>query len=311
MGKTGMLPFRLLTKNHALNYLGFRIKYKKLSPNYRTMISSYPLDQNSLFIITFYNYIEKTKDYEFLKQSYEKLKKLINWNFSNDQDRDFLLEEGFFSNWMDHVIKSGKVLFTNVCHCYALKCFYNLAKLNKNRSDEKRFKEIYEKTKERINRAFWNNYYYIDWIDKKRRNYFDSVGNLLAIIWNIADSEKAEKILDFIKAKNLEGFTLKSSYPKYPFWRIIPHLKIVGIADYANYRLWIGCLGALTKMKTGNKKEAIYSLRKIAKKINDYNKVYEVYDKAGKPINKLFYKSEVPFAWSAGMFIYTANQLKK
>ena len=43
--------------------------------------------------------------------------------------------------------------------------------------------------------------------------------------------------------------------------------------------------------------------------INEHNTVYKVYSIKGEPINKLFYKSEKRFAWSAGLFIWAYNKL--
>jgi hypothetical protein len=37
--------------------------------------------------------------------------------------------------------------------------------------------------------------------------------------------------------------------------------------------------------------------------------VYEVYDKTGKPVKRIIYKSEYPFAWSSGLLIYAAKEI--
>ena len=57
------------------------------------------------------------------------------------------------------------------------------------------------------------------------------------------------------------------------------------------------------------KKEAEELLNKISNKIVEYENVYEVYYKE-KPVNKLLFKSEAPFAWSAGLFVFAYNHLK-
>ena len=41
--------------------------------------------------------------------------------------------------------------------------------------------------KKGINKDFWNGRYYIDWIDRKKQDYFSSTGNVLAIAWDVAD----------------------------------------------------------------------------------------------------------------------------
>ena len=58
-------------------------------------------------------------------------------------------------------------------------------------------------------------------------------------------------------------------------------------------------------------------MNKISDLIIKYDNVYEIYerneDKKKKeyaPVSRFFYKSEVPFAWSAGIFIYTVKEMK-
>ena len=60
----------------------------------------------------------------------------------------------------------------------------------------------------------------------------------------------------------------------------------------------------------GRKDKAMKVLEKISQIIVDYGHVYEVYQE-GKPVNKMFFKSEVPFAWSAGLYIYACNKVFK
>ncbi len=60
----------------------------------------------------------------------------------------------------------------------------------------------------------------------------------------------------------------------------------------------------------GMKKEALALLEKIASLIIGSNGVYEIYEKTGKPVNRLIYKAEFPFAWSSGLFVYAVKRLK-
>ena len=39
--------------------------------------------------------------------------------------------------------------------------------------------------------------------------------------------------------------------------------------------------------------------------------VYEVYEESGVPVKRFLYKSEYPFAWSAGMYVYAYNKIIK
>jgi hypothetical protein len=54
--------------------------------------------------------------------------------------------------------------------------------------------------------------------------------------------------------------------------------------------------------------EARMVLNDIAKKVIEYNGICEIYEKNGSPVQRRFYRSEGPFAWSAGLYLW-ANEL--
>ncbi len=49
----------------------------------------------------------------------------------------------------------------------------------------------------------------------------------------------------------------------------------------------------------------------MAEKIVEYENVHEVYEKNGKPVRRALYVSEVPFAWSAGLFVKAVKEVEK
>ena len=61
---------------------------------------------------------------------------------------------------------------------------------------DKRFEETCKNRdllKLQINEKFWNGQYFSDWIHKgKVNNYFSTDGNLLAILWGIADKKQSK-----------------------------------------------------------------------------------------------------------------------
>ena len=266
-------------------------------------------DQNSLYVVCFNEYIKKSKDIAFLKRHYKKIKEIMDRDFKYDVDRNLLLEQGFYADWADSIRKRGEILYTNVCHCAALRALSELARVLKNKEDEQHYTFLANQVKEKLNTFFWNGRYYIDSLGRGG-DIFSSGGNMLAIFWGIADREKAVKIMNFVKKNKLEDFTLSTNYPHYRFWQVSLLVRMVGIPDYHDGMmwLWLGCVDVLAKLKTGRKKEAEVLLEKIAEKIVEYGSVYEVYEQDGKPVNRLCYKSEVPFAWSAGLFIYAVEE---
>ncbi|MDD5650934.1 MAG: GH116 family glycosyl hydrolase [Candidatus Nanoarchaeia archaeon] len=303
----GQLPRRIDRTYVSLKYAGLKIKRKNLRPRYtNSVFTAKSLDQNSLFIISLLYYIKKTRDFEYLERNFKKIKAAMDWNFLHYKGD--LLHEGLFANWEDTIIKRGFTLYTNVLHYGALQAFIDLCKLvNYNYTE---YEEKAKLLKQAINDKFWNGNYYKSWISKKN-NIFCSAGNILAILYNVADEKKSLLIEKFIKG-NIKSIPLPSSFPKYSVWRspLTSHLR--GSLNYhGGYSwLWVGSLNVLALQKLGMKKEADEQLKQIADVIVESNNVYEVYDN-GKSVNKLLFKSEVPFAWSAGLFVFAYNKLNE
>ncbi len=312
--KNGQLPLRITYYFLLWKVLfGWRIKHR-LGPRYiEDKIQSYPRDQNSLFIISALEYVKKSGDYKFLKKYFNNFEKALKWNFSNDSDNDLLMEESFYATWMDSIRKFGKVLYTNVLNYKATLDFSEMCGLVGKKKKQKNYFEISESIKRRVNEVFWNGEYYTDWIYLKRQESFSGDGNILSILFDVADKKKAVSIMSYIKKNKLEDFTLATNYPKYKFWQISLSVRIGGVADYHNGLkwLWLGCIDALAKLKLGMKKEACDLLDKMAEKICEYNTVYEAYEKDGRPVYRWIYKSEAPFAWSSALFILAYKRLKK
>lgn len=331
----GQLPMRVGQYFIGLKMLGLN-NPKELRPRYdQDKYGSRPADQNSLFIIAFSEYLKKSGDSKFLKNNYPSLKKAIAWNISNDRDRDGLIEEGYYAGWTDSIRKKGKVLYTNVLHCRALELMAGFAKQlgtdNDSRDeDSMRYLTHHSQTKAALTRLFWNGSYYSDWLDAsgqaagkkaagskgvagKRHDYFSTDGNLLAILLGIADKSQGLSIQRSISRFGISASVPSlTNHPKYPIKMQSMLDTIFGIGDYHNGLswLWLGSLDALAKHRLGMRDEALAELDKIASIIVLHNGVYEVYTKEAKPVKRLLYKSEQPFAWSAGLFLYALSEIR-
>jgi len=314
MNKKSQIPLRVGRRFHKI-FLGFfGIKFKR-SPLYTFDFNNKnSVDQNSLVIISAYNYYKKTKDKEFILKNLEKLDKAMSWNFYRDINKDLLIEEDGLTNWTDSVKKKGTILYSNVCHCHALFCISELFKEFKLKEKSKMYLHLHNKVKDKINEIFWTGEHYMDWFDNiNHYNYFSTDGNFLAIIWDIADKEKARHIEEAAHIFDLNEIPSQCVHPNYGSSLIGWHAKVAGIKDYHNGLswLWLGCINALAKYKIGMKKEAIAILKKIADIIVKYDQVYEVYEKNGKPVKRLTYRTEYPFAWSSGLFVHAVKKIIK
>ena len=87
----GQFPFRV-GPNMVLNYFG--LDKRQIPRFHNDKGDKKTIDQNSLLIISFYNYIKKTNDLDFLKKYIHRIESALIWNFSCDKNKDLLLEEG-------------------------------------------------------------------------------------------------------------------------------------------------------------------------------------------------------------------------
>lgn len=303
--ENGQIPLRYGYNALAIFFklIGLKMQFKKHAIYRTDNIISVPTDQNSLFVIVFHEYVKKTKDKEFAKKHFSAVNNAILWNLSMCEN--LLIKENYYANWADTHKKRGKVLYTNVLHCKALESFSELCRLL-GKTEYKKYLNLHKEVNQRINKLFWKKDYYIDWIGKKKHDYFSTDGNVLAIVFGIANQKQAQKIESFIDKHQINKVPSLTNYPKYPNKMINPVLRILGMKDYQNGMSWqwLGCMNIISKHKSGQTKQAKELQKKISKIIVKYNGVYEVFERSGKPVNRRFYKSEQPFAWGAGLFVY-------
>lgn len=311
--KDGQLPRRIDRHVVGLKYLRIPIKRKNLRPRYTTsLMYCYSVDQNSLFVISLLNYVKQSGDYRFLKGIYKDVKRAMDWNFSNDRERNLLINEGYFANWEDTVFWRGELLYTNILHYWALRDFADLSRIAGVKGYEM-YIQIADKVMKMINSQFWNGNYY----EKRRKtlvpSYFSIDGNMLAVVSGIADREKAGKIMEYMKTKGLDKeVPMRSTYPRYPLWKNSPaRLITLSTGYHSTYSwIWVSCMFILAEHDAGRKEDALAKLELLCRKIIEYDGIYEVYAQ-GKPVKGIFTMSDYPFAWSAGLFVYAYNILIK
>lgn len=309
--KDGQIPRRIDRFFVGLHYLGIKTKRRNLKPKYAGAYFYPALDPNILFIITLHKYITKTKDREYLRRHFDALHKAMQW--LEKYERDLLLNEGVFANWMDTVIKKGAVLYTNVLYSEALKSFAAMsALLNRTAIAENYLNKHRELTK-KINEEFWNGIYYSDWInDKKKYNFFSTDGNVLAMLFGISSQEQNMKIIKHIEKNWIDVIPLRTNHPNYPRWRVASWMYLRGTSGYQNNFaswLWLGSIYAVALYKNGYKKKAQSIHEKIAAIIEEHKAVYETYAPTGVPYKGWCWKCTRSFAWSAGLFLWADKKI--
>ncbi len=309
----GQIPLRVGNQNDLLKYFGIKIK-KQIRPRYKEdKNTSFSPDQNLLFIITAAYYVKYSKDKGFAKKYYNNFKKALNFILTFTDGT--LLVEGFYSSWDDTLRTRGHVLYTSVCYYQALKAMSYLAEVAGNKLWAKNYFDEIKNVKKAINKELWNGSYFslMNYKDK-RYDYFNTSANLLAIFFDLADKKQALTIFEQIKKFKInEKIPSLTNYPRYPRKFIYFPYYLINMGDYHNQMSWpwLGGLNVAVLAKTGKKNDANKLLEKLSKIILRDGNFYEFYDKNGKPIKRLFYRSEYNFSWSAAFYIIAYNYLKK
>jgi hypothetical protein len=156
----------------------------------------------------------------------------------------------------------------------------------------------------------WNEDFYVPYRWKNHNKYleigdwFDSLGNLLAINFNLASKNQSNKILNHIKKKKInQPYPVMSIYPPIRrwqrSWRDYFKDSDAGKAfNYANAGIWgyIGCFYVLALIKMKKFDEAEEELSKLAEKNINGNFPEWTHPKTKEAFGKLQ-------AWEAGMYI--------
>ncbi|MBU1204902.1 MAG: hypothetical protein KKE93_03275, partial [Nanoarchaeota archaeon] len=229
--------------------------------------------------------------------------------------------------WAETILKSWKVLYSNVCYLKAISDLKSMAFILKKDKDIYKYSNLEKTVKEKINSYFWDEEkgYYLDWIDQKgrRRETFDSAGNILAALY-VADEQKARKIEYYIIKHKLDDVPVKTNNPEYKRYQVGFLINLIGLKGFNKYHNgcswpWIGCFDVILKTKIGMQKQAKEQLEKLAEQINRYETTAEVFDEKGNMLDcrinlfgkRIGYTSEKKFAWTAGLYILAVNEYIK
>ena len=279
-------------------------EHKKIYTDYLS------IDSTMWWIIGNFIYKKRYQDNSLFNKFKKKIEKGINWLSYQDMGENVLLQQPPTTDWQDAFPhKYGHTLNTQALY------YKTLLLLGK--------KELAAKLKKYINNnkelKLWNGKFYWAYRWKNHNKYkevgkwFDSLGNLLAIIFDLAPKEKANKILDYIKKKKInQPYPVKTIDPPIgktsEYWKDYykdcsagkPH-------NYLNGGIWpfIGSFYILALIKTKRFKEAKKELKQLAKS----NLKTKPFPEWINPIDK---KSHGKFqAWNAGTYILAYESLKK
>lgn len=267
------------------------------------------IDSSLWFIIGEYAY-KKRYGKELFKKHKEAIKKAITWLSYQDVGEDIMLEQLPTTDWQDAFPhKYGRTINTQAL-------YYKVLMLVGKRKTAMKLKKMINSKKEH---SLWNSEFYYAYRWKTHNKYkeigdwFDTLGNLLAVIFDVAQKEQAEKILKYIKKNRInKPYPIKAIFPpikkESEYWENYYLACDAGKPyHYLNAGIWpyLGSFYVLALIKLKKFKEAEKELKKLAESNLKSNKFPEW-------INPLTKKAHGKLqAWNAGTYMLAYNSLEQ
>lgn len=275
------------------------------------------IDSSLWYIIGHYVYEKNYHDRSLFEKYHDNINKALLWIQYQDAGNDHLPEQQPTSDWQDAFPhKYGHTFNTQALYYAVLK----ILKKEKEASLVKRL--VHGKTRPDINFFDKKIGYYLPWLWKdhagiqEKEYWFDSLSNLLAIIFKLADRKQALKILNYIDKNHLnKPYPVKCINPPiYPTdleWKNYFVKCVHQPYSYLNGGIWpyIGgfYVASLVALKQYDK--AHHELYKLA--LANYQ---------GAPKNKFRFSEWLEGeygaangakyqAWSAGMFLFAYHSV--
>ena len=267
------------------------------------------IDSNLWFIIGHYFYKKRYYDSNLFERHEAAIKKALVWLHYRDFGENTILEQLPTTDWQDAFPnKYGATINTQALYCGVL----NFVK------DKKRIRKLKRIVNENAEDGLWNKNFYwaYRWKNhnkyKEIGNWFDSLGNLLAIVFGLADKKRSKLILNYIKKHRIaRPYPMKCIAPpikpKEEYWEDYYYDAKATPNHYLNGGIWpfIGGVYVVALVKMKRFDEARKELQLLAKA----NLKSQLFPEWIDPVNKKTYGNLQ--AWSAGTYIWAYNCLKK
>ena len=276
------------------------------------------IDSTLWYLIGHYAYSQAYKDETLLKKYKNNIEKAFLWLSYQDPNEDKLLVQQPTMDWQDAFPhKYGRVINTQALYYVALKMF------NKNKLAQRIKKVVNGEIEKYLSLYNEKLGYYHAWIWKnhdgarEQSEWFDTTGNLLAIIADLATPKISNKILNYIEKEKInKPYPCKAIFPilkpNSKEWQ--PYFsKVISQPDqYLNGGIWpfIGGLYVAALVKAKKYDKANQELKNLAASNNlgkkrkwEFNEWLD--GKTGLP------KGAPYQGWSAGAYIFAFESLKK
>ncbi len=270
------------------------------------------IDSTLWYIIGHYVYRERYRDNSLFKTYRDSIQKALTWIRYQDTGEDLMPAQLPTTDWQDAFPhKYGHTINTQAL-------YYKVLMLAGETKKAQALKRVVNKLN---GFKLWNGKFYLPWRWKnhnkyhEKGNWFDSLGNLLAVVFGLADDYQAKSILSHIKQKRInEPYPVKAIYPpirhKSKEWHdYFNDCDARTPYNYLNGGIWpfIGGFYIIALIKYKKLKDAQQQIAKLAEANMKSNGNFSewLHGKTGKP------SAGGNQAWNAGMYILAYHSLKK
>jgi glycogen debranching enzyme len=341
VGMTGIPDPALIAHSAALEHL------LEESVAVEDTIHAGCVDGNLWYIIGQYYDFSLRQDIDALRAAWPSLEKAQLWLRYQDSNECGLLEVHEAMDWADLFANRYNVLYDNILYFAAWQCMGQMATVLE--KDAQFFFNNAADVRHKIDRLLWigpEEPMDYDWIRQERKEWlyvrrrvetelverpfylpymafrdyadrFDTLGNLLAILFGVADKQKADKILDYIQSCGLnEPFPVRALYPSIQpgekDWREYYRVRNLNLPHhYHNGGAWpfIGGVYVAALVQAGRLDEARCQLEKLTAMVRlgkggdwEFNEWF--HGLSGRPMG---YAGQ---SWSAAMYLYAADAVE-
>ena len=267
------------------------------------------IDSTLWYIIGHHIYKRRYKNNSLFKKYKKTIEKALMWLSCQDIGENGMLGQLPTTDWQDAFPhKYGYTINTE-------SLYYMVLNLVGDKKEAVKVKFMVNKNEDT---KLWNGNFYVPYRWKNHNKYhemgswFDSLGNLLAIISGLADESKAKRIIEYIRKNKIDSpYPIKAIYPPIKKgtkdWQDYYQDCAAGKPyQYLNAGIWtfIGCFYVLSLIKLKRFKEAKTQLNQISEANLKGNFPEWIHPITKKTHGQLQ-------AWNAGMYILAYESLKQ
>ncbi|WP_417860287.1 HAD-IIB family hydrolase [Winogradskyella sediminis] len=314
------------------------VRIKDNIPDYSGVGGICSIDSGIWVVIAFYEYVNETKDIEFLRTHIAAIKETMRWLGAHDSNNDALLEIPEAGDWTDLFGRSYNILYDEILWYRANVCFGRMMEMLGQNEEAGEYIRWSQVIKKEILQNFWPStqqqlFQSVSFAEKQftlgDTSYLiaqttpfdfswrcDTLGNVLAFLHGTIDAEKAHQTFKFMWGVGVnDPFPIANVYPVVspgdPDWRPYYTVNLLNLPNhYHNGGIWPFVGGFWVKFvnKLGFKDIAIAELHKLAlinkEGINvEWEFTEWAHGTTGKPMGKSYQ------AWSAAQYISACHEL--